>query len=92
MGSKLIKSNVTIFQQYFFRAFFSTNDVTCRLHYDVIYHPSRIQFSIFRSLIITLEMPQIQQLLIHLFERKFGQTPAKYGLEENADRNMVLWL
>jgi len=30
------------FQQYFFRAFFSTNDVLCRLHYDVIYHPSRI--------------------------------------------------
>ena len=46
----------------------------------------------FRSLIITLEMPRIQQLLIHLFERKFGQRPAKYGLEENVDRNMVLWL
>lgn len=42
VGSKLIKSNVTIFQQYFFRAFFSTKDVMCRLHYDVIYHPSRI--------------------------------------------------
>ena len=37
-------------------------------------------------------MLRIQQLLIHLFGRKFGQTPAKYGLEENVDRNMVLWL
>ena len=30
------------FQQYLFRAFFSTNDVMCRLHYEIIYHPSRI--------------------------------------------------
>ena len=32
------------FQQHLFRTFFflSTNDVMCRLYYDVIYHPSRI--------------------------------------------------
>ena len=30
------------FQQHLFRAFFSQNDVMCRVHYGVIYHPSPI--------------------------------------------------
>ena len=42
VGSRLIRSNVTIPTISYLRVSFSTNDVMFRLHYDVIYHPSRI--------------------------------------------------
>ena len=37
------------FQQYLFPAFFFTNDVMCRVHYDVIYHPFPINFQYLKT-------------------------------------------
>ena len=48
VGSKPIRSNITIPTTSFSAVFF-TNDVMCHGHYDIIYHPLSHQFSIFED-------------------------------------------